>query len=106
MIVMMKMLSRRKERSKRRSKRRRRVLTRRRWMHMLLHGIVMPPLVMMMSIARRRGMLALQFKKRAPSLTLHHALWLRPLRYHPMMRVIILVIVIVMNPLKMNYSLC
>jgi hypothetical protein len=108
MIVMMKMLSRKRGRSKRRSKKRRRALIRRRMILMLLLRIVMIPQVMMRMTTkeRRKGMLALPSKRRYPSLTLHRASWLRPLRYHPMMRVIMimLVIVIVMkkNLLKMN----
>jgi len=101
--VMMKMLSRRKERSKRRSKKIRKAQTRRRVMPMLQLEIVMTPQVMM-RVPRRMGMLALPFKKRAPSSTLHHASWLRPLMYHLMMRMTMLVIVIVMmmNQLKIR----
>jgi len=97
------MLSRRKERSKIRSKRRRKAQTRRRVMPMLQLGIVMIPQVMMRA-PRRRGMLAFVFKRRAPSSTLHHASWLKPLRYYPILRVtmIVIVIVMIMNQLKMN----
>jgi hypothetical protein len=99
-----------KERKKQKKKQEKkmRALIRRRMILMLLHGIVMIPQVMMRMTtrARRRDMLALPFKRRSPSSTLHRGSWLRPLRYHPMMRVIMimLVIVIVMkkNSLKIN----
>jgi len=78
---------------------RRKAQTRRRVMPMLQLGIVMTPQVMMRA-PRRRGMPALLFKRRAPSLILHHASWLRPLRYHLMMRVTMLVIVMMMNQLE------
>jgi hypothetical protein len=60
--------------------------------------------MMMMSQerARRRGMLALQFKRRFLYLMLHPlASWLRPLRYN-LIVIVMIVIVMMMNPLRKN----
>ena len=81
-------------------------------------GIVMLPQVMMMMIVmiirppRRMFLQALPSMRSLLSLNLHHASWLRPLRYNlVMMKVIknmmmimkMKMIVIMMNLLKMNY---
>ena len=82
-------------------------------------GIVMPPQVMMMIVMmtpppKRRHLQALLSMRSLLSSTLHHASWLKPLRYklvmiEVMMNMIIKMIVIVMmimNPLKINKLTC
>jgi hypothetical protein len=103
--VMMTRRARRKKRRRRKPKRRRKG---RRVDPMLSLRIVMLPQVMMKTQVmmtspprRRRVMQALLSMRSLPSSTLHHASWLRPLRYKLMMRVIVKVAVM-MNQLKMN----
>ena len=81
-------------------------------------GIVMLPQVMMMIVMmtrppRRRHLQALLSMRSLLSSTLHHASWLWPLRYKLVMMDVMrnmimkmIVIVMMMNPLKMNYLIC
>jgi hypothetical protein len=87
----------------------------RRVVHMWSLGIVMLPQVMMMIVVmtrsqKRRFLQALPFKRSLLSLTLHHASWLRPLRYKlmmmDMMRNMVMKVKVkvtmMINPLKIN----
>ena len=75
--------------------------------------IVMLPQVMMIRPPRRRLLQALLSMRSLFSSTLHHASWLRSLRYklvmmEAMMNMIMKmkVIVMMMNQLRMNYLTC
>jgi hypothetical protein len=61
-------------------------------------------IVMMTRLSRRRVMQALPYKRSLLSSTLHHASWIRPLRYKfVMMNIIMKVkVTMMMNQLKMN----
>jgi hypothetical protein len=71
---------------------------------------VMIMIVMMIRPPRRRVMQALPYKRSLLSSTLHHASWLRPLRYKLVMMDVIMNMIIrvkvkvimMMNPLKIN----
>jgi hypothetical protein len=76
-------------------------------------GTVMLPQVMMMIVMmtrppRRRVMQALPYKRSLLSLTLHHASWLRPLKYKLVMmdvmmnKIVKVKVTMMMNQLKMN----
>ena len=74
---------------------------------------VMMMIVMMTRPPRRRHLQALLSMRSLFSSTLHHASWLRPLRYKlvmmEVMRNMIIkmkVIVMIMNQLRMNYLTC
>ena len=76
---------------------------------------VMTMIVMMIRPPRRRHLQALQSMRSLLSSTLHHASWLRPLRYKFMMMEVMSnmimkmkmkVIVMMMNQLRMNYLTC
>ena len=69
--------------------------------------VMMMTIVMITRPPKRRHLQALLSMKSLLSSTLHHASWLRPLKYKLVMmevrmNMIVIVIMIMMNPLKMN----
>ena len=80
---------------------------------MLDQVMMMMMIVMMSRPPRRRFLQALQSMRSLLSSTLHHASWLRPLRYKLVMMEVMMnmimkmiVIVMMMNPPKLNYLTC
>jgi hypothetical protein len=74
----------------------------------MLPQVMMMMIVMMTRPPRKRVMQALPYKRSLLSLTLHHASWLRPLKYKLVMmdvmmnKIVKVKVTMMMNQLKMN----